>query len=127
MASTINGIKISDGEFTKIQERATAYILKRAFHKGVKFNTPQAIIDDKITNTGLVKIFKFGGKNLFQLSPKKYKLLPAKAPERKWMDTFWQQQSLLITEYANAGFTHFDRDGKNGFMDLYFYTILYVY
>jgi hypothetical protein len=117
MASTINGIKISDGEFTKLQERATAYILKRAFHKGVKFNTPQAIIDDKITNTGLVKIFKFDGKNLFQLSPKKYKLLPTKAPERKWMDTFWQQQSLLITKYANAGFTHFDRDGKNGFMD----------
>ena len=116
---TINGIKISDSEFTKLQERATAYILKRAFKKGKsqKWLTPEAIINDKITNTGLQNIFKFDGGNLFQLSPKKYKLLPKNAPERKWMDTFWQQQSLLITEYANAGFTHFDRDGKNGFMN----------
>ena len=113
----INGVKITDGEFTRLQETATAFVLKRAFKKNQKFKDEEAILKDSTTRKGLQKIFLYNGKTLLNLNPKLYKLLPKTAPERKWMDTFWQQQSVLITEYANSNFTHFDRDKKNGFME----------
>ena len=108
---SINGISISDAEFTAMQEKATAYVLKRAFEDNKKFNSAEDIIKDPITKKGLESIFKFGTKQLF-----KFKLpIETKTPEDKWLTTFYLQQKKMLVEFAGADFTVFNRVG--GFMD----------
>ena len=58
---TINDIKISDAEFTAMQELGTAFILKRAFEDNVPFNSAEDIVKDPKTNHGLQKIFRYNG------------------------------------------------------------------
>ncbi len=45
---TINDIKISDAEFTAMQELATAWILKRDFQDNIKFNSEITVLTNKI-------------------------------------------------------------------------------
>ena len=106
----INNINISDAEFTAMQELATAFICKRAFKDNKKFNSPEDIIKDKATKKGLEDIFTYQRKSLLKFS------LPIqdKTVEDKWLNTFYLQQKKLLTEFSNAKFTVFNREG--GFM-----------
>ena len=107
----INNINISDAEFTAMQEKATAYILQRAFKDNKRFNTVDDIIKDNTTKKGLDKIFMLGGKQLFKFS------LPiqTKTPEDKWLNTFYLQQKKMLVEFSGAKWKVFNREG--GFMD----------
>tara|TARA_Y100000996_G_scaffold145998_1_gene112387 strand:- start:47 stop:1273 length:1227 start_codon:yes stop_codon:yes gene_type:complete len=107
----INNISISDAEFTAMQELATAFICQRAFKDNQKFNSPEDIIKDKTTKKGLEDIFTYQGKSLLKFS------LPIqdKTVEDKWLNTFYLQQKKLLTEFSDAKFTVFNREG--GFMD----------
>ena len=106
----INNINISDAEFTAMQELATAFICKRAFKDNKKFNSPEDIIKDKPTKKGLEDIFTYQRKPLLKFS------LPIqdKTVEDKWLNTFYLQQKRLLTEFSDAKFTVFNREG--GFM-----------
>tara|TARA_Y100000022_G_scaffold156094_1_gene138369 strand:+ start:69 stop:1295 length:1227 start_codon:yes stop_codon:yes gene_type:complete len=106
----INNINISDAEFTAMQELATAFICKRAFKDNKKFNSPEDIIKDKVTKKGLEDIFTYQRKPLLKFS------LPIqdKTVEDKWLNTFYLQQKRLLTEFSDAKFTVFNREG--GFM-----------
>jgi len=109
--ATIKGIKITDSEFTRMQELATAYVLKRAFKDNKKFNSAEAIIKDATTKKGLKNIFKKGQVFLFDFN------LPVnpKTLEGRWLTTFFLQQKKLLSVYSNKSFTVFNRDG--GFME----------
>ena len=107
---TINDIKISDAEFTAMQELATAWILKRAFQANIKFNSEEDIVRDAPTLKGLQKIFKYNQKQLFIFKTP----IVQKTPEAKWLNTFYLQQKKLLEEFSDASFTVFNREG--GFM-----------
>ena len=108
--ANINNISISEAEFTGMQERATAFILERAFKDNKRFNNVEDIIKDKVTKDGLEKIFRLGNKQIFKFD------LPvqSKTPEDTWLTTFYLQQKRLLKEFSGAEFTVFNRDG--GFM-----------
>ena len=106
----INGISISDSEFTAMQELATAYICERAFKDNKNYNSSSDIIKDTTTKKGLEKIFKKGNKQIFTFSLP----LQTKTPEDKWLNTFYLQQKTLLSEFSNSNFTVFNREG--GFM-----------
>ena len=53
---TINNISVSDAEFTAMQERATAYVCKRAFQDNKRFNSVEDIVKDTVTKKGLDKL-----------------------------------------------------------------------
>ena len=108
---TINNIKISDAEFTAMQEKATAWVLKRAFEDNQRFSSPESIIKDSKTKRGLSDIFSYQNRPLFQFSLP----LETKGPEAKWLNTFYLQQKKMLQEFAGAEFTVFNREG--GFMD----------
>jgi len=76
-----------------------------------KFNSPESIIKDKPTKKGLEDIFTYQRKKLLKFT------LPIqnKTPEDKWLNTFYLQQKKLLTEFSDAKFTVFNREG--GFMD----------
>ena len=108
---TINNIKISDAEFTAMQEKATAWVLKRAFEDNQRFSSPESIIKDSKTKRGLSDIFSYQNRPLFQFSLP----LETKGAETKWLNTFYLQQKKMLQEFAGAEFTVFNREG--GFMD----------
>ena len=108
---TINDIKISDAEFTAMQEKATAWVLKRVFEDNQRFNSPESIIKDSKTKRGLSDIFSYQNRPLFSFSLP----LETKGPEAKWLNTFYLQQKKMLQEFAGAEFTVFNREG--GFMD----------
>ena len=107
----INNINISEAEFTAMQEKATAFILQRAFKDNKIFAKVEDIIKDKSTKDGLEKIFKSGNNQIFKFN------LPvqSKTPEDTWLTTFFLQQQRLLKEFSNSNFTVFNRDG--GFMN----------
>ena len=107
---TINNIKISDAEFTAMQELATAWILKRAFQYNIKFKSEEDIVRDAPTLKGLQNIFKYNQKQLFIFKTP----IVQKTPEAKWLNTFYLQQKKLLEEFSDASFTVFNREG--GFM-----------
>ena len=107
----VNNINISDAEFTAMQELATAFICQRAFKDNKKFNSAEDIIKDRITKKGLEDIFTYQGKSLL-----KFELpIQNKTVEDKWLNTFYLQQKKLLSEFSDAKFTVFNREG--GFMD----------
>ena len=107
----INNINISEAEFTAMQERATAFVLQRAFKDNKRFSKVEDIIKDKSTKDGLEKIFRSGNNQIFKFD------LPvqSKTPEDTWLTTFFLQQERLLREFSGAEFTVFNRDG--GFMN----------
>ena len=108
---TINGTTLSDAEFTAMQEKATAYILKRAFEDNKRFNSAEDIIKDTVTKKGLENIFRYRNTQLF-----KFELpLETKTPEDKWLNTFYLQQKNMLVEFSGAKWKVFNREG--GFMD----------
>jgi len=106
----INNINISEAEFTAMQERATAFVLQRAFKDNKSFEKVEDIIKDATTKKGLEEIFRSGNKQIFKFD------LPVqtKTPEDTWLNTFFLQQKKLLKEFSGADFTVFNRDG--GFM-----------
>jgi len=106
----INGVNISDSEFTAMQELATAYICERAFKDNKRFRSSEDIIKDSKTKLGLEKIFKKGAKQVLSFSLP----LQAKTPEGKWINTFYLQQKTLLSKFSDASFKVFNREG--GFM-----------
>ena len=106
----INGINISEAEFTRMQELGTAHILMRAFKDNVRFENVESIIKDSKTKKGLEDIFKLNNKPIFKFkSP-----IDKKTPEGKWLTTFYLQQEKMLKEFSNAKFKVFNREG--GFM-----------
>ena len=106
----INGINISDTEFTAMQELGTAFICERAFKDNVRFRSAEDIIKDNKTKIGLQKIFKKGSKQLFFFTTP----IDPKSTEGKWINTFYLQQKKLLSTFSNASFKVFNREG--GFM-----------
>jgi len=108
--ANINNVSISEAEFTSMQEKATAFILQRAFKDNKRFSSVEDIIKDKLTKNGLEKIFRLGNKQIFKFD------LPvqSKTPEDTWLTTFFLQQKRLLKEFSHANFSVFNRDG--GFM-----------
>ena len=108
--ANINNVSISEAEFTAMQEKATAFILQRAFKDNKRFNSVEDIIKDKPTKNGLEKIFRLGNKQIFKFD------LPVqtKTSEDTWLTTFYLQQKRLLKEFSGANFSVFNRDG--GFM-----------
>ena len=106
----INGVNISDSEFTAMQELATAYICERAFKDNKRFRSSEDIIKDSKTKLGLEKIFKKGAKQVLSFSLP----LQAKTPEGKWINTFYLQQKTLLSKFSDSSFKVFNREG--GFM-----------
>ena len=106
----VNGVSISEAEFTAMQEKATAFICMRAFKDNVTFNSVEDIIKDTVTKEGLEEQFKYQGKKTLEFE------LPInnKSTEGKWINTFYLQQKKLLAEFSNAKFTVFNREG--GFM-----------
>ena len=106
----VNGVSISEAEFTAMQEKATAFICMRAFKDNVTFNSVEDIIKDTVTKEGLEEQFKYQGKKTLEFE------LPinSKSTEGKWINTFYLQQKKLLAEFSNAKFTVFNREG--GFM-----------
>ena len=107
----INNINISEAEFTAMQERATAFVLQRAFKDNKQFAKVEDIIKDTTTKKGLEEIFRSGNKQVFKFD------LPiqTKTAEDTWLNTFFLQQKKLLKEFSGADFTVFNRDG--GFMN----------
>ena len=106
---TINNIKISDAEFTAMQELATAWILKRAFQYNIKFKSEEDIVRDAPTLKGLQNIFKYNQKQLFIFKTP----IVQKTPEAKWLNTFYLKQKKLLEELVKSKGA-FNREG--GFM-----------
>ena len=104
-------VEISAAEFTSMQEKGTAFILKRAFQDNIKFNSVDAIVKDSVTVAGLKKIFVKSGKSIFSYqSP-----VDIKSPSGSWLENFYQQQKKMLAVYSDPGWTVFNREG--GFMD----------
>jgi len=108
---TINDIKISDAEFTAMQELGTAFILKRAFEDNVDFDSAEDIVKDPKTNHGLQKIFRYNGQKLLDFQ----RSIAKGTPEEKWLTNFYLQQKTLLSEFSDSSFTVFNREG--GFME----------
>jgi len=106
----INDIKISDAEFTAMQELGTAFILKRAFEDNVPFNSAEDIVKDPKTRTGLQKIFRYNGQKLLKFQSS----IAKGTPEAKWLTNFYLQQKTLLSEFSDSSFTVFNRE--RGFM-----------
>ena len=108
---TINDIKISDAEFTAMQELGTAFILKRAFEDNVDFGSAEDIVKDPKTKDGLQKIFRYNGQRLLKFQ----RSIAKGTPEEKWLTNFYLQQKTLLSEFSDSSFTVFNREG--GFME----------
>ena len=107
---TINDIKISDAEFTAMQELGTAFILKRAFEDNVDFGSAEDIVKDPKTKDGLQKIFRYNGQRLLKFQ----RSIAKGTPEAKWLTNFYLQQKTLLSEFSDSSFTVFNRE--RGFM-----------
>ena len=107
---TINDIKISDAEFTAMQELGTAFILKRAFEDNVDFGSAEDIVKDPKTKHGLQKIFRYNGQRLLKFQ----RSIAKGTPEAKWLTNFYLQQKTLLSEFSDSSFTVFNRE--RGFM-----------
>lgn len=94
LASNKKSAKAADAKTTAMQERASAWIMRRA------------IKDD----------YKYGSWTDIKLDPK-YKELEKIYPnvEEEWLKVFYAQQAKMLDEFSNTSFDEFNRDG--GFMD----------
>ena len=106
-------VSVSAAEVTAMQEKATAFILKQSYKNNVTYKTVEDIVKHKETKSELQKIFV---KNKLQLlsytTP-----VDIKSPGGSYLNNFFLQHKKMLSEYANPGWTLFDRDDKNGFMN----------
>ena len=106
-------VAVSAAEVTAMQEKATAFILKQSYKNNVTYKTVEDIVKHKETKSELQKIFV---KNKLQLlsytTP-----VDIKSPGGSYLNNFFLQHKKMLSEYANPGWTLFDRDDKNGFMN----------
>ena len=106
-------ISVSKAEFTAMQERATAFIFKQVFENNVTFNSAEDIIKHKTTQAKFKEIFKKGNEQLFTYPPFKTPI-DKKSLQWEWLESFYQQQKKMLSEYSSPEWKVFNRDG--GFM-----------
>ena len=84
----IYNINISEREFTAMQERATAFVLQRAFKDNKRFSKVEDIIKDKSTKDGLEKIFRSGNNQIFKFNLPVQSKTPEdiRAADKKWLE-----------------------------------------
>jgi hypothetical protein len=90
----------SESTMTRMQELGSAWIFKRAIKDNKRWGKWEDIrLDDK-TFPELVKIWKrVGGVDWDDQL------------DAEWLESFWKQQSTLVTEIGRPNFTLFTRDG----------------
>ena len=90
----------SESTMTRMQELGSAWIFKRAIKDNKRWGKWEDIrLDDK-TFPELVKIWKrVGGVDWDDQL------------DAEWLESFWNQQSTLVTEIGRPNFTLFTRDG----------------
>ena len=106
-------ISVSKAEFTAMQERATAFIFKQVFENNVTFNSAEDIIENETTQAKFKEIFKKGNDQLFTYPPFKTPI-DKKSLQWEWLESFYQQQKKMLSEYSSPDWKVFNRDG--GFM-----------
>ena len=94
------GKSISEATMTKMQEKGSAWIFKRAIQDNITWNKWEDIKTDKVTMKGLNSIWADEGVDYVG---------------DDWIQNFWKQNKTLVTKVGSAKFTEFNRDG--GFMD----------
>lgn len=94
LASNKRSAKSADAKTTAMQERASAWIMRRAIKDNVRYKNWTDIKTDK-----------------------KYAELEKIYPglEEEWLKVFYAQQKKMLQEFSGAAFTEYNRDG--GFMD----------
>lgn len=94
VASNKKSAKASDAKTTAMQERASAWIIRRAIKDNKRYGKWTDIkLDEKYAE--LAKIYP--------------------DVEEEWVKVFFEQQKKMLEEFANTAFDEFNRDG--GFMD----------
>ena len=94
LASNKRSAKSADAKTTAMQERASAWIMRRAIKDNVRYKNWTEIKTDK-KYAELEKIYP----NL----------------EEEWLKVFYAQQKKMLQEFSGAAFDEYNRDG--GFMD----------
>ncbi|ADO97790.1 hypothetical protein SShM2_179 [Synechococcus phage S-ShM2] len=94
LASNKRSAKSADAKTTAMQERASAWIMKRAISDNVRYKSWTDIKLDK----------KY---------PELEKIYPG--VEEEWLKVFFAQQEKMLDEFSGARFDEYNRDG--GFMD----------
>ena len=105
-------ISVSATELTVMQEKATAFVLKRAYKEKAIFTKVEDIVKDKITRKGLQEIFVKSNTQLLSYDTP----VDIKSTGGSWLNNFFQQHKKMLNEYKAPGWTLFDRDDKGGFM-----------
>ena len=106
-------VSVSAAEVTVMQEKATAFILKQAYKNNVSYKTVEDIVKHEETKKYLQTIFVKGNIQLLSYDTP----VDIKSPGGSYLNNFFLQHNKMLSEYSNPGWTLFDRDDKNGFMN----------
>ena len=106
-------VSVSAAEVTVMQEKATAFILKQAYKNNVSYKTVEDIVKHKETKKYLQTIFVKGNNQLLSYDTP----VDIKSSGGSYLNNFFLQHNKMLSEYSNPGWTLFDRDDKNGFMN----------
>jgi hypothetical protein len=106
-------VSVQAAEVTTMQEKATAFILKQAYKNNVSYKTVEDIVKHKETKKYLQSIFVKDKLQLLSYTTP----VDIKSPGGSYLNNFFLQHKKMLSEYANPGWTLFDRDDKNGFMN----------
>ena len=92
------GSGAADAKTTAAQERGSVYIFRRVLKNNKRYRSADDIRKDTIAYMALEKIWKRSGLEF----------------DDEWLQDYYKQSATLLTKYADASFTEFNRDG--GFM-----------
>ena len=106
-------VSVSAAEVTVMQEKATAFILKQAYKNNVVYKTVDDIVKHKETKKYLQTIFVKDKLQLLSYTTP----VDIESAGGSYLNNFFLQHKKMLSEYANPGWTLFDRDDKNGFMN----------
>jgi len=106
-------VSVSAAEVTVMQEKSTAFILKQAYKNNVSYKTVEDIVKHEETKKYLQTIFVKGNIQLLSYDTP----VDIKSPGGSYLNNFFLQHNKMLSEYSNPGWTLFDRDDKNGFMN----------
>ena len=106
-------VSVSAAEVTVMQEKATAFILKQAYKNNVSYKTVEDIVKHKETKKYLQTIFVKNNLQLLSYTTP----VDIKSAGGSYLNNFFLQHNKMLSEYSNPGWTLFDRDDKNGFMN----------
>ena len=106
-------VSVSAAEVTAMQEKATAFILKQAYKNNVIYKTVDDIVKHEKTKKYLQTIFVKDKLQLLSYDTP----VDIKSAGGSYLNNFFLQHNKMLSEYSNPGWTLFDRDDKNGFMN----------